>query len=137
MRDLPPCAFYCLVSCSCSRSQKSATLSCCSSSAVSFRMKRSDQSSSSDASAPELKKRKVAYSTYQKWKTRDCQTITWLNCDTEVSEKQKIVTRLRCAVCSRFKASIARRRNFSDKWLSGGRIKCVGLTRAVGSYTCK
>ena len=77
-------------------------------------MKRSGQSSSSDASAPlESKKRKIAYSTYQKWKTeldRDCQTITWLDCDTEVSGEKKIVTRLRCAVCSKFKASIATRK---------------------------
>ena len=85
-------------------------------------MKRSGQSSSSDESAPESKKRKVAYSTYQKWKTEldhDCQTITWLDCDTEVSGEKKIVTRLRCAVCSKFKASITTRRNFSEKWLWG------------------
>ena len=85
-------------------------------------MKRSDPSSSSEASAPELKKRKVAYTTYQKWKTeldRDCQTVTWLDCDTEVSSKKKIVTKLRCAVCSKFKTSIATRRNFSEKWLLG------------------
>ena len=64
-------------------------------------MKRSDPSSSSEASAPESKKRKVAYSTYQKWKTeldRDCQTVSWLECDTEVSGKKKIVTKLRCGV---------------------------------------
>ena len=59
MHYLPPRAFYCLVSYLCSRSQESATLSYCSISAVGFRMKRSDQSSSSDASAPESKKRKV------------------------------------------------------------------------------
>ena len=85
-------------------------------------MKRSDPSSSSEASAPESKKRKVAYSTYQKWMTeldRDCQTVTWLECDTEVSGKKKIVTKLRCAVCSKFKTSIATRRNFSEKWLLG------------------
>ena len=84
-------------------------------------MKRSDPSSS-EASAPEPKKRKVAYSTYQKWRSeldRDCHTVTWLDCDTEVSGKKKIVTKLRCSVCSKFKTSIATRRNFSEKWLLG------------------
>ena len=68
-------------------------------------MKRSDPSSS-EASAPEPKKRKVAYSTYQKWRSeldRDCHTVTWLDCDTEVSGKKKIVTKLRCSVCSNSK----------------------------------
>ena len=81
-------------------------------------MKLSDQRSSNDASAPELKKRKVVYSTYQKRKAdldRDCQTIIWLNCDTEVSGKKKIVMRLRCAVCSKFKVILPKRRNFSEK----------------------
>ena len=62
------------------------------------------------------------YRTYQKWKTeldRDCQTIAWLDCDMEVSGKKKIVMRLRSAVCSKFKASIATRRNFREKWLCG------------------
>ena len=85
-------------------------------------MKRSDMSSSSDASAPEPKKRKVTYSTYQKWKAEldhDCQTVTWLECDTEVSGKKKIVTKLRCGVCAQFKERIATRRNFSEKCLLG------------------
>lgn len=80
------------------------------------------ESTSSDTSAPETKKRKVAYTTYQKWKTEldcECQTVTWLDCDTELSGRKKLVTKLRCSVCAKFKANIFSRRNFSEKWLLG------------------
>ena len=36
-----------------------------------------------------------------------------------MSREKKIVTRLQCSVCSKFKVSIATRRNFSEKWLWG------------------
>ena len=70
----------------------------------------------SDALAPEPKKWNVAYATYQKWKTdRDweCLTVIRLYCDTELSGSKKIVTKLRCSVCAKFKIRIATRRNFS------------------------
>ena len=79
------------------------------------------QSTSSDTSAPDPKKRKVAYLTYPKWKTeldRDCQTVTRLDCDTELSGRKSLVSKLRCTVCTN-KASIEPRRNFSEKWLLG------------------
>ena len=72
----------------------------------------------SDALAPEPKKRSVAYATYQKLKTdmdRECLTITWLNCDTELmSGRKNIVTKLRCSVCATFKTRIATKRNVSE-----------------------
>ena len=37
--------------------------------------------------APEAKKRKLMYATFLKWKVdmnKECQTLTWLDCDTEV-----------------------------------------------------
>ena len=77
------------------------------------------QCTSSDTSAPDPKKRKVAHPTYQKWKTEldhDCQTVAWLDCDTELSG---IVSKFRCTVCTKFKANIESRRNFSEKWLLG------------------
>ena len=80
------------------------------------------QSTSSDTSAPDPKKTKVAFLTYQKWKTeldRDCQTVTWLYCDTELSGRKSLVSKLRCTVCTKFKATIESRRNFSEKWLLG------------------
>ena len=54
-------------------------------------MKRAQ--SLSDVSAPEPKKRSVAYAAYQKWKTdidRECLTVTWLDCDTELSGRKDI-----------------------------------------------
>ena len=89
---------------------------------IPVRMKRRDQSTSSNTSATEAKKRKVAFTTYQKWKADldgECQTHTWLDCDTEMNRRKKEVTKLRCAVCTKFKTSIASRRNFSEKWLLG------------------
>ena len=83
-------------------------------------MKRAQ--SSSDASAPEPKKRNVVYATYQKWKSdtdQECLIVTWLDCDTELSGRKKIVTKLRCSVCAKFKRRIATRRNFSERWLLG------------------
>ena len=75
-------------------------------------MKRRDQhtaSSSSDTSAPESKKRKLAFATYEKWKTdldRECQTVSWLDCDTEMNGRKKEVTKLQCTVCTKFKKKL-------------------------------
>ena len=56
--------------------------------------------------APEPKKRNVVYATYKKkWKMdmdREYLTVTWLYCDTELSGRNKIVTKLRCSVCANF-----------------------------------
>ena len=49
----------------------------------------------------------------------ECQTLTWLNCDTEMNGRKKEATKLRCSVCTKFKANIASKRNFSEKWLLG------------------
>ena len=60
--------------------------------------------------------------TYTKWKAemdKDCQTMTWLECDTEIHSSRRFLTKLRCSVCAKFKASIATRRNFSERWISG------------------
>ena len=82
-------------------------------------MKRA--SSSGTASAPEAK-RKVAYATFSKWKVdmdKECQTVTWLDCDTEVQAGKRFVTKLRCSVCTKFKTKIVGRRNFSGRWIAG------------------
>ena len=79
-------------------------------------MKRAQ--SLSDASAPGPKKRSVAYAVYQKWKTDmdwECLTVTWLDCDTELSGR-KLFTMLRCGVCAEFKTRIA---TSSEQWLLG------------------
>ena len=64
---------------------------------IPVRMKRRDESTSSDMSAPESKRRKVAFNIYQKWKAdfdSECQTLTWLDCDTEMNGRKKEVTKL-------------------------------------------
>ena len=83
-------------------------------------MKR--ESSSGEASAPEAKKRKVTYATFKKWKAemdKDCQTVTWLDCDTEMQAGKRFVMKPRCSICAKFKMGIVTRRNFSERWIAG------------------
>ena len=59
------------------------------------RMKRT--SSLETALAPEAKKRKLMYATFSKWKVdmdKECQTVTWLDCDMEVQAGKRFVTKL-------------------------------------------
>ena len=68
------------------------------------------------------KKRSVSYSTYVKWQhefDKECQTISWLDCDVTGKEAKRIVDRLKCKVCLKYKSRIESRRNYSDKWLVG------------------
>ena len=61
------------------------------------------------------------YSTFLKRRTdldRECQTISWLEFDTE-PERKRVVMKLRCAVCVKFRTSTSSRRNFSHKWILG------------------
>ena len=77
------------------------------------------RSKGSDAS-----KRKVQYSTFQKWKReldRECKTVTWLDCDTNVEGGNKVVRKLKCTVCARFRSQILCKRNFSDRWITGAK----------------
>ena len=58
-------------------------------------MKRA--SSLGETSAPEAKERKVAYATFNKWKAemdKECQTVTWLDCDMEAQAGKRFVTKL-------------------------------------------
>ena len=67
------------------------------------------------------KKRSVSYSTYIKWRRefdKECQTISWLDCDT-IGKGKRTVKRLKCKVCLKYKSRIESRRNYSDKWLVG------------------
>ena len=79
-------------------------------------------SSLGEASAPETKKRKVTYATFKKWKAeidKECQTVTWLDCDMEAQAGKRFVTKLRCSTCTKFKMEIVSRRNFSERWIAG------------------
>ena len=84
------------------------------------------RNSSALAEEPVAKKRMVGYDTFLKWRTdldRDCQTVSWLDCETDTKPKakagQKTVTKLKCKVCTKFKAKITTRRNFSNRWIAG------------------
>ena len=73
-------------------------------------MKRA--SSTQEASAPEARKRKVAYATFKKWKAemdRECQTLTWLDCDMEIQSSKRFVTKLQCNISTKFKMGILSR----------------------------
>ena len=47
------------------------------------------------------------------------QSHTWLDCDTELSSRKNIVTKLQCRVCAKFKTRIATRRNVNERWFRG------------------
>ena len=59
---------------------------------------------------PSAKKRSVAHSTFVKW-----QAESWLDCEVSMSGAKKIVAKLKCKVCVKFKSKIAGRRNYSNK----------------------
>ena len=51
------------------------------------------------------KKRRVNYATFQKWQhdlDREYQTMSWLDCSSEKECGKKVVTQLKCKVCSEF-----------------------------------
>ena len=50
---------------------------------------------------------------------KECQTLTWLDCDSELVRTNRIVQKLRCIVCTKYKERIWSRRNYSDRWLVG------------------
>lgn len=85
-------------------------------------MKRGATSASASRSELPAKRRKVKHETYQKWVRqydRDCQTVTWLDCETGIKGGVKVVTKLKCRVCTKYRDRILGRKNFSDKWISG------------------
>ena len=68
------------------------------------------------ATEVESTKRKVTFSTYQKWR-RDfdigLKTVTWMDCATETSARKTYVK------CAKYKSRIIARRNYSDRWING------------------
>lgn len=74
---------------------------------------------SHDAGEPQTKKRMVRYNTYKQWLAqfdKDCQSMTWLDYETAGF---RVVTKLKCKICTKFRDKIAARRNFNEKWLVG------------------
>lgn len=76
----------------------------------------------SGSMAPQAKRRKVRHETYKKWVAdhdHECQTVSWLDCETKIDTETRFITKLKCRVCLMYKASIAGRRNYIDKWIQG------------------
>ena len=64
----------------------------------------------------------MKHATYKGWLTqydREYHTVTWLDCETSVDDGAKLVTQLKCRVCTKFKERIAGRKNYSEKWITG------------------
>ena len=86
---------------------------------------RDSASTSDDASDSfhsSVKRRKVKYDTYKQWVSqwdREIQTMSWLDCETEVCAGVKYVTKLKCRICTKFQERIIGKRNFSQKWIDG------------------
>ena len=84
-------------------------------------MKYSWTSSTSGTEAP-AKQRKVKHETFKKWTNQydqECQMITWLDCEMVLKGCMKVVVKLKCWLCTKYKDKIIGRKNFSDKWISG------------------
>ena len=77
-------------------------------------------------------KRKVQYAAFQKWQhefDRDCKIVTWLDCEAVVEGGTKVVRKLKCMVCTRFRSQILRKQNFSDRWIDGADSVCTSNIR--------
>ena len=77
---------------------------------------------SATSSVPVVKRRSVSYSTFNKWRgelDKECQTLSWLDCEFIGKGAKRVVEKLKCNVCIRYKSRIESRRNYSDKWLMG------------------
>ena len=74
------------------------------------------ESSSEYASKPQ----KVKANTYQKWVRdydREYKTLSWLDSETSWNIGEKVVEKLKCKVCTKYKERIIGRRNLSNKWI--------------------
>ena len=72
--------------------------------------------------------RKITYVTFEKWKCkfdRDCEMVTWLDCESCVEAGSNVVRKLKCVVCAKFRSNILHKRNFNDNWISGANSVCI------------
>ena len=68
--------------------------------------------------ADSTKKQHVKCATFQKWQCDlhcEHQTMSWLDCNTEKEGTKKVVTTLKCRVCTEFVSKIRGRKKFSKK----------------------
>ena len=55
--------------------------------------------------------------------------MSWLDWSTEKEGAKKMVTRLKCKVCTEFVDKIRGRKNFSDKWIIGADLVRISNVR--------
>ena len=85
--------------------------------------KRSCSSSNGDQdSSSSTKRHKVKVTTFQKW-VRDYDrvynTAMWLDSEASWHNGEKVVEKLKCKVCTKYRERIIGRKNFSMKWIEG------------------
>ena len=77
------------------------------------------------------KKRNVSQATFVKWRAemdKECQTMSWLDCEVVNKGLKKVVRKLKCKVCL---SKIAGRLNYSDKWVVGADFRVIVLILCI------
>ena len=67
-------------------------------------------------------KKRVTFETFKKWQRdfdKECQSMTWLECETTIEGGKTFVDKLKCKVCTEYVDKIRGRKNFSDRWITG------------------
>ena len=70
----------------------------------------------------EAKKLNVSFLTYTKWRSeldKECQTLSWLDCNLIGKGGKRTVDKLKCKVYLKYNSRIQSMRNYSDKWIVG------------------
>ena len=83
--------------------------------------KRSTSALCSNGSKLKKTKRQVSKDTFIKWQKvheRQYQTMTWLRCTVDSSDKSLVAT-LWCEVCRKYERRIDSKKNFSRAWIDG------------------
>ena len=73
-----------------------------------------------DETAQSSKKRVVTHATFVKWQhdfDKELSTMTWLDCESRMNGRKKIVDKLKCKLCTKFESKIEGRENFSNQWI--------------------
>ena len=68
-------------------------------------MSKRDCLDSGSGEGSALKKRRVSLSTFYKWKTelnKECNTLSWLECESNGLGTRKIVEKLKCKACIQY-----------------------------------
>ena len=73
----------------------------------SSKSRKGRSSLNSSTSSMLVKRQSVSYSTYSKCRgelDKECQTLSWLDCDFVTKGVKRVVEKLKCSVCIRYKS---------------------------------